>query len=113
MLTKTYQEGMGHLPTLTLYELKHEPGPGVEVFHNWRLTGRNGEPLANGTGEKHGAFKSARSAWTNAIRTAQAFDSKWFAFPAGQFKVPRVNADFVALNGDDRPFLRVRRIRLQ
>jgi hypothetical protein len=108
MKTKPYEREMGKLPVLTLYVINQDLR--AYKLHNWRLAGANGEPLASGTGEEYGAFKSAKSAWLNSLKTANAFGSKRFAFRPSVMKVPRLGADFVVLDDRDRPFLRVRRL---
>jgi uncharacterized protein YegP (UPF0339 family) len=73
--------------------------PTLRIYRNragrwqWQLRASNGEPLAQGCGEKANGFASARSAWRNANVTARALEFLRFA------KLPREGTETVTVGG--------------
>jgi hypothetical protein len=83
-----YKKGMGRAPVLEIYLNRSKRW-------NWRLTGRNGEPLCRGVGERGSAFGSPRAAWSNCrLSTSLMSGAQELRLPA---RLPRKGDDLAVM----------------
>lgn len=106
-----YDDSFGVLPTLELYEQRRArknriDGTEIPRTFNWTIHAVNGEPLARGSGEFRGGFKTWATCWKNARLTCFAFGGD--RLPE---RLPRPGSDLAVFDEEDgNPVLRIRRL---